>query len=303
MPLQIVLENVRDIGASPTGRTDQNVFSQVLCCLVALGYQAQQCLIDPSSVGGCESRLRIFIIATAPGYHPPDRPPQIHSFPYGSVLKMERASNGEPFAKLTRDVTPLPFVTLRQAIDDLPFVGDSQPYTCISRPDHRPSRRENDLTRDLISMIPRWPPKSGINDAYHRGTLGKRQREWYTKGRRQLKLHDSRAWTRVDPKSLAPCITTAIQPNDAFTGCCIHWEQDRLLTVMEARRIQGIPDDEVIIGSPAAQWKIIGNGVNRKVAFALGLAIGRTWARYWNDHYHSQEEGDNGTSVQKAILN
>jgi hypothetical protein len=42
---------------------------------------------------------------------------------------------------------------------------------------------------------------------------------------------------------------------------------------MEARRAQGFPDEEVIIGRPADQWKIIGNSVARQVALALGMQI------------------------------
>ncbi|KAI4115505.1 MAG: hypothetical protein LQ341_007729, partial [Variospora aurantia] len=49
------------------------------------------------------------------------------------------------------------------------------------------------------------------------------------------------------------------------------------LTVMEARRAQGFPDGEVIIGAPAQQWKIIGNSVTRQVAIALGLKLREAW--------------------------
>ena len=51
------------------------------------------------------------------------------------------------------------------------------------------------------------------------------------------------------------------------------------MTVMEARRTQSIPDHEVVIGNPAQQWKIIGNGVDRKVSFAIGLQIAKAWKK------------------------
>jgi len=46
---------------------------------------------------------------------------------------------------------------------------------------------------------------------------------------------------------------------------------------MEARRAQGFPDEEVIIGTPAQQWKIIGNSVARPVAVALGMSLREAW--------------------------
>jgi len=49
------------------------------------------------------------------------------------------------------------------------------------------------------------------------------------------------------------------------------------MTVMEVRRAQGFPDNEVIVGTPAMQWKIVGNSVARPVALALGLALRQAW--------------------------
>ena len=49
------------------------------------------------------------------------------------------------------------------------------------------------------------------------------------------------------------------------------------MTIMEARRAQGFPDHEVIVGAPIMQWKIIGNSVARPVALALGVALRKAW--------------------------
>ena len=46
---------------------------------------------------------------------------------------------------------------------------------------------------------------------------------------------------------------------------------------METRRAQGFLDHEVIVGTPAQQLKIVGNSVNRKVAFAMGIVIKESW--------------------------
>ena len=87
----------------------------------------------------------------------------------------------------------------------------------------------------------------------------------------------SHAWQRNDPDALAPTITTRCSVADGFTGRLLHWEADRCLTVMEVRRAQGYPDREVLIGTPANQWKVVGNGVARGVALALGLSLRSAW--------------------------
>jgi DNA (cytosine-5)-methyltransferase 1 len=84
---------------------------------------------------------------------------------------------------------------------------------------------------------------------------------------------DCRSWSRMYMDGLCKTITTAITPQCAFTGAWIHPEEDRLITVMEARRAQGLPDNEVLIGNASQAFKIVGNGVARSVAFVWGLAI------------------------------
>ena len=64
------------------------------------------------------------------------------------------------------------------------------------------------------------------------------------------------------------------------------------MTVMEVRRAQGYPDHEVIVGTPAMQWKIIGNSVARPVALALGVALRTAWL--------ANEDDDAKSSFQSA---
>ncbi|TKA83280.1 hypothetical protein B0A55_00791 [Friedmanniomyces simplex] len=46
---------------------------------------------------------------------------------------------------------------------------------------------------------------------------------------------------------------------------------------MECKRAQGYRDDEVLVGAPRQQMKIIGNSVDRKVSLALGMALRASW--------------------------
>jgi hypothetical protein len=84
---------------------------------------------------------------------------------------------------------------------------------------------------------------------------------------------NSKSWSRIYPDRLVGCLTTDIKPHDSFLGRTLHYDQHRTMTVMEARRVQGLPDNEVVLGTPSQQWNQIGNGVDRKVAFALGMQL------------------------------
>jgi DNA (cytosine-5)-methyltransferase 1 len=82
-----------------------------------------------------------------------------------------------------------------------------------------------------------------------------------------------RAYQRIKKAALIPTITTGLSIQDSRNGATVHWQQNRPITIMEARRTQGYLDHEPIIGSLTAQYRIVGNGVDRQVAFALGRAI------------------------------
>jgi DNA (cytosine-5)-methyltransferase 1 len=275
MPKYLVLENVIGMARNPNKAKDLNVFSQVLCCLVSMGYQVQQLLMDPGHYGSCQSRQRIFIIATAPGHKAPAPPPQTHSCEELEMCSraIGYASNGLPFGKRKYDVCPFVSLTAKEAFKDLPDVGDSHVQTCISMPDHRTCRHESSQKRALIQMIPRWPYGQGFVKAVNAGKISKSAIANYAWQNKNRAGENSKSWSRIYPDRLVGCLTTDIKPHDSFLGRTLHYDQHRTMTVMEARRVQGLPDNEVVLGTPSQQWFQIGNGVDRKVAFALGMQL------------------------------
>jgi hypothetical protein len=70
-----------------------------------------------------------------------------------------------------------------------------------------------------------------------------------------------------------------------------------MLSLMEARRAQGFPDEEVVLGRLAAKWKIVGNSVARQVAFALGLSIRDAWL---SDMAHLGDEKSVGQTTAET---
>ena len=61
-------------------------------------------------------------------------------------------------------------------------------------------------------------------------------------------------FVRLDPDQPAPTLIT--NPNSIT-----HWDQPRLLTIEEAKRLQSFPDNFELVGTYGQQWKQIGNSV------------------------------------------
>ena len=283
-PKYAVLENVTTMAMCGQGRDhSQNVFAQVLCALVGMGYQVRPFRLDAWSFGSPQSRTRLFISVSAQGLPPMEEPFPSHSHPdHVSAACLGRTANGLPLGGRYWEPSPFEYVTIKDATKDLPL-NDHGKLPSIRFPDHRMSRNLTSNNRIRLASVPKKPPSMTFIKAVKKGWMPQRQVDTYT-WLSKCRTHDlSRAWQRVNPIGLLPTVTTNCSPEDGISGTWVHWEADRLITIMEARRAQGFPDHEVIVGIPAAQWKIIGNSVARPVALALGFALRKAWEKAQED--------------------
>ncbi|KAL8721753.1 MAG: hypothetical protein Q9225_001651 [Loekoesia sp. 1 TL-2023] len=277
-PKYVIMENVLGMAnAGPKRAGQNNVFAQVLCALVGLGYQVRPMMVDSWNFGAPQSRSRLFITAAAPGLAPFTRPPPSHSHPDGVIGRsLGKAANGLPFGAREWAPTPFEYVSVGEATKDLPENPDGR-TTCIPCPDHRVTRSFSILDNIRLSCIPRFPPGMTFVKSVRLGWQSAPQVtawHWDSDLRSNSK---SRAWQRAKSNALLPTVTTENAPNEALTGSALHWDAHRPLTVMEARRAQGYPDEEIIIGTPSMQWKIVGNSVTRQVAIAFGTSLREAW--------------------------
>lgn len=289
-----VLENVPGIMRTKTNR-DQDVFSQLLCAVVGMGYQAQMILLDASSCGATQRRTRVFLVIAAPGCKLPRRPQQTHSDPPNTrTQKLGQLSTGEAFVERNPPAaTPFPFVSALQATRDLPKIHDGQTDTCIEFPDHRLAFGLTRLNRSRISLIPKQP--WGMN--FLKASLTvltpsqllcfKRKRQDATANLSSTMRKKWSSYGRMFPHRLMETIVTRSNPADRKNGRQLHWSEDRTISVMEARRAQGFPDEEVLLGNPSNQYRIVGNSVARQVALALGVAVREAWVdSHWGTETH-----------------
>ncbi|KAL9000892.1 MAG: hypothetical protein Q9169_000647 [Polycauliona sp. 2 TL-2023] len=274
-PKYVVMENVlgmANCGPKRAGQ-DNNVFAQVLCALVGLGYQVRPMILDAWNFGAPQGRTRLFISAAAPGLSPLARPPPSHCHPDTVIGRsLGKTANGLPFGSREWEPTPFEYVTMGEATEDLPENVDAR-TACIPYPDHRVTGKLSALDEVRLRCVPRFPPGMTFVKSAQQGRQPPPQMaawHWDTEIRGSIK---SMAYQRALSNALLPTLTTKSSPAEALTGSALHWDAHRCLTIMEARRAQGYPDDEVIIGAPSMQWKILGNSVARPVATALGVSL------------------------------
>ncbi|KAG0644907.1 DNA (cytosine-5)-methyltransferase 1 [Hyphodiscus hymeniophilus] len=280
-----LLENVLNMAQKGKER-DHDVLSQLICAIVGMGYQLSTFLIDAWSYGSPQSRSRIFVAFTAPGYELIPHPELSHSHPPGIGERgLGLQANGEAFSKRRHDPTPLNFVTAGAAVRDLPYLGDGSTHTCIPFPDHVLHNGVSQDHRLRVAAIPTFPRGMNFWTAWNdgKGVMTKEQRAFFppsTTGLgkpRQCVGRTSRAWGRVIPNHLFNTIVVTSNAHDARMGTILHWDQNRCLTVMEGRRAQSFPDEEVLVGSENQRMKIIGNSVDRSVSLSLGLSLRTAW--------------------------
>jgi DNA (cytosine-5)-methyltransferase 1 len=263
-----ILENVVNMASTRKGLEEQNVMSQLVACLVSLGYQVSQFIDDSWTNGSGQHRSRVFLVVAAPHLTPMSEPKHTHSMPYEETVgrSLGYLPNGQKFGEREHYPTPFPSVTAGAVTWDLPNIGNGNIQACIPFPDHRLSSTHNRDDRALIERIPQQPPGSGYALAHRQGLIPPALQK-------VNKKEIGKCFQRVKKYGLIPTITTGISPQNGRGGATLHWIEPRPLSIQEARRAQGVLDHEVIIGSVRKQWAIVGNGVDRKVSLSLGFSL------------------------------
>ncbi|KAL5118427.1 hypothetical protein ACEQ8H_003603 [Pleosporales sp. CAS-2024a] len=266
-PEYAVFENVVSMAHSRKGLEDQNVLSQLVACFVSMGYQVNQYIMDAWNYGSCQQRSRVIFTIAAPGLCMIQQPKHTHSLPRDETAARSLGvlPNGQRFGNREYYATPFPHVSAEAATLDLPDIGNGNIQTCVSHPNHRVSMQPSRADRALVACIPHDPPGCGYKEAF--------QWDLIPASLQKPGKESGNAYRRIRKSGLVPTITTGLSIQDSRNGATLHWEQNRPITILEVRRTQGYPDHEPIIGNLAAQYRILGNGVDRHVAFPLGLSI------------------------------
>lgn len=178
-PKYALLENVTTMASKGKGR-DEDMLSQLICCLVGMGYQVQMFVLDSWSFGSPQSRSRLFVSIAAPGLDPPQHPGLSHSHPENTKDRgLGVMSNGQNFGIRRFDPTPFSYVTAGAATSDLPDIRDGATKVCISQPDHRMSKEIKESHRKRIEVIPLHPRGMNFYKTWKAGLLTKTERNLF----------------------------------------------------------------------------------------------------------------------------
>ncbi|EDN92114.1 hypothetical protein SS1G_07976 [Sclerotinia sclerotiorum 1980 UF-70] len=294
-----LLENVLTMAQKGLGR-EEDILSQLICTIVGLGYQVQLFLLDSWSFGSSQARSRIFVSFAAPGFVPLKHPELSHSHPpHVGERGLGKLANGQSFGSRIHCPTPFNYLTAEDSIADLPYIGDGATSQCTKYPDHVTPQTLSKMYRFQVACIPTHPRGMNFSKTWNNGNgiMTKAERNifpYFTKSGkvRESVTSNSRAWGRVKPRGLFPTILVTINLEDSRMGNSLHWDQQRRLTIMELRRAQSFPDDEVLVGTRGEQMKIIGNSVDRSVSMALGISLCNAWLEC------SPEDDSQGTLME-----
>ena len=258
MPKWIVLENVTGITSVGNGRA----VADILAGLAELGYEVETRILRAEEYGVPQERRRIFFVGN-------------------------RLGLSVPWPEPTHGPGLLPFVTVWDAISDLPPLkngedpGQPVPYRTAPRHAYQAMLRENSTTA-ANHAAPRLAPINlkRMKHIPEGGSWRDIPVNLLPAGMRQARRCDhTKRYGRLRKAGLASTILTKC---DLHWGAFIHPEQDRVLTVREAARMQSFPDWFSFAGPRTEQYVQVGNAVppllGRQVAEAI-LATGRAVQR------------------------
>lgn len=234
LPKIVIFENVRGI----TLGANRRYLSDFLAHMRRLGYHLDFGVLNAAYYGAPQHRLRFILIGSRVCI--PRLPEKTHSSP--------RASDGKPRWK-----------TVRDAIGDLP------PLEAGQRDENFPLHDAAAHCETVLRIIRRVPPDGG-------GRRSLPRKLWLPCHRRLAKKKQRGAesiYGRMRWDAPSPTITT--RSHIPSCGRFVHPVQNRGITLREAARLQGIPD-EFKIRAPskdiAGMW--IGNAMPLVLAEVLG---------------------------------
>lgn len=262
-PRTIVMENVPGILTIGGG----SVVAAIRAKLAQMGYQTALETLSAEEFGTPQVRRRVFIVATRAGEPKTLLPKPTHRSADARKLKGNRVKG------LKRTVSVF------AAIGDLPPLvngggtqvsarGGISAFSAFQRHARKGARKVynhvcHGLTKVNLDRIVHVPEGGNWRDV---------PRDLLPAGMQRAKLTDhTKRYGRLARCGLASTLLTKCDPH---WGAYVHPTQDRTISVREAARLQGFPDQFRFAGDGLGKhYEQVGNAVPVPVARAIGLAV------------------------------
>lgn len=274
-PKFVLIENVPGIISFENGK----IVKQIISTLQKLEYQCTLKLLYSPNYGIPQIRWRVIIIGTRLRIEPSTLIPPPTHIAYGrsnfaSALSRKNLKISEETIKknATQQAT-----NVRDAIGDLPEVenGGGQAvmdYISPALTQYQKERRRGarkilnhqcaKLGQSNLQRLDYIPPGGSWRDV---------PRELLPAGMKKAKRSDhTKRYGRLRYEDLASTILTKCDPH---WGAYIHPEQNRVLTVREAARLQSFSDKTTFVGSTTKQYEQVGNAVPPLLTEKIGKQI------------------------------
>lgn len=272
-PKIVLIENVPGMVSFEKGGT----VTAILESLKKLGYQATIRVLFAAHYGVPQTRWRTIFIASKIGVEPE------LMYPLPTHYAKGRANFATKYKgkSLVLDQSLLeklpPGTTIEEAIGDLPKIENGKGNDVMEYIAPPKSRFQNivrkgsnavynhlsaGLGKANLVRLPHIPPGGSWRDIPF---------DLLPEGMKRAKRTDhTKRYGRLDPNGLGSTILTKCDPH---WGTYIHPEQDRVISVREAARIQSFPDTFRFYGTTSEQYEQVGNAVPPLFAKAIGEAI------------------------------
>jgi DNA (cytosine-5)-methyltransferase 1 len=272
------MENVPGMLSLENGKVPERLNA----ALELLGYDSQLGILQAGFYGLPQNRWRVIVLAAAKGLKMPRFPQPTHAFPRTTIFgaKAFRANVIMP-PSTGADLfwRPCPTITVGDSISDLPPIdngggSDEMPY--ISPPnspfqemarlgsmrlyDHRAAGLDELMFARCVA-VPRRPGAGWLDLPEH------------LKPKNLLRHGDGRYPNRFGRLHWEGTFNTILTRAYPYWSSVFHPEQDRVISVRESARAQGIPDRIRFTGPLYSRYRQIGNAVPPPLGKALGLEI------------------------------
>ena len=283
-PKFVVLENVPGLVSFANGKT----FKDISKAFESAGYRVAFKILNAAHYGVPEERWRLIFIGTRLEGVEPSLPKPTHyslqrtNFTGGRDYTFGHAIGNRPQTDLFAAGLRKP-TSVRDAIGDLPAIPSgggrhTMEYMSPSLSPYQEAMRKG--ATKLYNHESAGVAAINLERIRHvkpGGSWRDIPLELLPKGLKRARRSDhTKRYGRIDPDGLSCTIMTKCDPH---WGTFFHYDQDRIISVREAARIQSFPDWFRFTGSKNDQYRQVGNAVPPLMAQAVAEHIKILMAR------------------------